>query len=75
MAGRQHAGLGSWSRSWYAASCAARSCSFGGGVFTQLDGAGSICSSLQQQQQMPPRLQQLRAAVFPGEEHCQEEWL
>lgn len=43
------------------------------GGFTQLDGAGSICSSLQRQQQMPPWLQQLRAAVFPGEERCQEE--
>lgn len=45
----------------------------GGGGFTQLDGAGSICSSLQWQQQMPPWLQQLTAAVFPGEERCQEE--
>lgn len=41
--------------------------------FTQLDGAGSICSSLQRQQQMPPRLQWLRTAVFPGEECCQAE--
>lgn len=41
--------------------------------FTQLDGAGYICSSFQWQQQMPPWLQGLKIAVFPGEECCQEE--
>lgn len=43
--------------------------------FVQLDGAGYVCSSFQQQQQMPPWLQGLRIAVFPGEECCQEEYL
>lgn len=42
--------------------------------FAQLDGAGYICSSFQWQQQMPPWLQELRIAVFPGKECCQEEY-